>query len=109
MATTDHTFNAIKHGPKVLAALAGSEAHVATLYVSDKEVVRATRRRYKARSKRRAHYDNNSFEIVFTACRPNFVEREFIKLCKKAKQALPLRRPILRFPSKNNSTTSSKK
>lgn len=61
----------------------------AVKYISDKEVVKATRR-FKP-SKR-----NLREEILLTIGRPNYAERRFIKLCKKAGEPFPVKKVQLK-------------
>lgn len=72
--------------------LAISEGWRATNYLSEKSVVRATRRAYKGKF---SHTDN--IEIVLAIGRPNYAEREFIKTCKKAKQGFPLKKVLIKY------------
>lgn len=61
----------------------------ATRYVSDKQVERVTRRRY-LRSRR--VFSQGHMEFVIHVGRPNYVERKFIKDCKKAGVSFPVRK-----------------
>lgn len=65
-------------------------AKVAVKYLSDRSIVRATYRgkRYKGV---RTH------EILFTVGSPNYLERKFIKDCKKANIKFPIRKIQLKF------------
>lgn len=55
----------------------------ATAYISDKRTVKATlQRRIDKRAK--------SATVLVTVGAPNFLERRFIRLCKKAGMAFPL-------------------
>ena len=66
----------------------------AVKYISDKEVVKATRR-FKP-SKR-----NTREEVLLTIGRPNYAERKFIKLCKKAGEPFPVKKVQLKlYPDK---------
>jgi hypothetical protein len=62
----------------------------ATKYISPNFVVKATRKRFGAK----INPDNLSegiCEICLTLGRPNYAEREFIKLCKKAGEKFPVK------------------
>jgi len=59
----------------------------ATKYVGDKMVITATRKRYGGKILKR-----DNIEIVLKIGRPNFAERKFIKLCKKAKESFPIKK-----------------
>ena len=69
-------------------------AYRATKYLSANMVVKVTRRH---KIDRRAR----SVEFVLTIGRPNYVERKFINLCRKAKVSLPLQKVQLKFKLKN--------
>lgn len=70
-----------------------SDVKRATKYISDKLVVRATRRLYKKYPNRKT----DNIEIHVTIGRPNYVEREFIKLCKRANESFPIKRVIVKL------------
>ena len=59
----------------------------ATKYVSENHVITATRKRYGGKILKR-----NNIDIVLKIGRPNFAEREFIKLCKKAGEPFPIKK-----------------
>ena len=59
-------------------------AYKATKIISDKLTVKATRKRFGGKVRK----GDRLVEIVFTVGRPNYQEREFIKLCKKAKAVI---------------------
>ncbi len=67
----------------------------ATKYVSPKEIVRAVRTTYKIHNRKPRKGEN--IQITLTIGRPNYVEREFIKLCKEAKEPFPVRYIQLKF------------
>jgi hypothetical protein len=61
-----------------------------TVYLDEKTVVSVCRRfKYTVRSLSR--------DFVLKIGRPNYVEREFIKRCKKAGEPLPVRKVQLKF------------
>jgi hypothetical protein len=64
--------------------IADKTVHRATLYISPKQIVRATR---KHQSHHGVHID-----MVVTIGRPNFVEREFIRRCKIAGEPFPVKK-----------------
>lgn len=79
---------------QVFKSTLGWGAYKATVYLSDKIVVRATSRMKPDRRSSRA-------ECVVTYGEPNFVERRFIRLCKKAGEPLPVRKvQIKHWPKK---------
>lgn len=59
----------------------------ATKYISPKEIIRATRTRVGGKIDKRY-----GMEITLTIGKPNFLEREFIKLCKKAGEPFPIKK-----------------
>ncbi len=61
----------------------------ATKYISDKQIIRATRTTYKAY---KGKPDRGNIEINLTIGKPNFAEREFIKKLKKAKEPFPVKK-----------------
>jgi hypothetical protein len=81
----------MKEYSKVAQALLGSGAHQAILYVSPKRTIKATRRRFKGK------FDRRAIELIFTDGPPNYAERKFIKLLKKAGEAFPVKKVQLRI------------
>ena len=63
----------------------------ATKYFSEKLIVRATRR--SGLDKR-----HSTVEILFTIGKPNYRERQFIKLCKRAGEKFPLKKIQILWP-----------
>ena len=81
----------------VVGMLLDTEAKKATKYVSPVFVVTATRKVYGGKINKR----DKSVDIVLKIGKPNFAEREFIKLCKEAKEPFPVKRiQIKDFPKK---------
>lgn len=78
----------------VYNAVVANGARSATKYLSDRLVVRATRRLYGGKILPK-HYNT---EVVITVGRPNYRERQFIKECKRAGESFPVRKIQLRFP-----------
>jgi len=65
----------------------------ATRFVSPKEVVKATRQcRFDSRAK--------TTTILVTFGAPNFVDRQFIKACKRAGEPFPVKKIQIKFWSK---------
>jgi hypothetical protein len=62
----------------------------ATLYLDDRTVVKATRI-HKVYACERSH------SLVLTYGKPNYAERKFIALCKKAGEPLPVRKIQLKW------------
>ena len=67
----------------------------AVKYLSPKEVVRATRRSYK--SNNRKTRKGQAIEILLHLGRPNYLEREFIRACQKAKESFPIKKVQLKL------------
>lgn len=63
----------------------------ATKYISPKEIVRATRKTYGKKIR------HGNIEIHLTIGRPNYAEREFIKLCQKAGEPFPIKKIQLKY------------
>ena len=66
-------------------------AYKATKYLSEKETIKATRKRYK-----KGVY-HKAIDIVFTVGKPNYEERDFIKKYKRAGEPFPVKKIQLRF------------
>ena len=79
---------------EVIQALVTSDARTATKYLSDKLVVRATRRLYG----KTYRPSKGQLEILLTEGRPNYRERDFIRRCKTAGEPFPVRKVQLKFP-----------
>lgn len=82
---------------QVIKALVASKAHKATKFISEREVIRAVRTKYRYNNR----FDNSKLEITLTHGRPNYLEREFIKACKKAGEPFPVKKVQLKFLSTN--------
>lgn len=78
---------------RVVDALLATDAHKATKFVSEKHVVRATRRLFGGKILKRG-----SIDIVLTIGPPNYAERQFIKQLRKVGEPLPLKKIQLKFP-----------
>lgn len=81
----------------VVVACLETGAKTATKYISDKLVIRVSAKLIggKLPPKR-----VKSLGFVLTIGAPNFEAREFIKVCKKAKEPFPVKKIQLKFPSK---------
>lgn len=78
---------------KVIETLINQNAYKATYYISPKEIIRAVRKRYKfGKNKKTLPRKDHNIEIMLTIGRPNYTEREFIKLCQKAKEPFPVKK-----------------
>lgn len=82
---------------KVLEALIESNAYKAAGYLSEKFVVRMSRKLYKGKLPRKGE----NAEIVLVLGRPNYEQREFIKKCKKVGEPFPVKKIQLKFPPKH--------
>lgn len=89
----------MEHVAATVMAVLDNDAHRATKYVSPKEVVRATRVLLGGKINRR-----DKTRVVLTIGRPNFREREFIKLVGKAGAEFPFKKIQLQFPPKRRRT-----
>jgi len=80
---------------KVIETLLAQNARRATKYVSPTKVITATRRVFRGKILKR---DNP--EVVLKIGRPNYREREFIKLCQKVGERFPVKKIQLQFPAR---------
>ena len=94
---TYHDLLVAEYAVKLIDLLASTGAHRATKYVSEKVVVRATRRRYKAYKGKRQGFPPGMFEVQITCSKPNYKEREFINLAKKAGCKFPISKTQLQY------------
>jgi len=74
---------------KALSTLARTGARSATVYLSDRLTVKATRVRYRYLGRRP---DPDSFEARVTVGRPNYAARAFIRLATRAGESFPIRK-----------------
>lgn len=102
-------FRSMKVTRKAIAqtveCLLETDARKATSYLDEKTVVTATRRH---RPDKRANY----VEVVMKLGKPNFRERAFIKSCKRAGEAFPVKKVQLKFypePKKRRTKTKRRK
>lgn len=77
----------------IIQNLIDAGAHRVVVALSEKRVIRATRRIYKAYGKRPTRVDE--IELNLFEGRPNAVEREWIKRNRKLNTAFPFRRVFL--------------
>jgi len=70
---------------QVCEAVMGNKVVKATKYISPKLIVRAVRKQFHKRIQK------GNIEIYLTIGKPNWAEREFVKLCQKAKEPFPLK------------------
>jgi hypothetical protein len=83
----------------IIQALLDQKAKKATKFISEKEVVRVVRKTYKGKSGAR-HFENygrGNIELIVTIGKPNYAEREFVKLLKKAKEPFPVKKIQFKF------------
>ena len=86
--------NTAKFSGAVINALLYEDAWSAKKYVSEKLVISATRNRYgkSGWTKRDSRAD-----IAVKIGAPNYLERRFIKLCKKTGESFPVKRVQLKM------------
>jgi len=77
------------------AVMGGENVIKATKYISPKLILRAVRKTYKAYKLGSRKGDN--VEVHLTIGKPNYLEREFIKLCQKAHEPFPVKKVQLKF------------
>jgi len=83
----------------LVEALIEFDAKQALKYLSDRLVVKATRKTYRRDGKRIDNRDS-SISISLKIGAPNYIERQFIKKCKKAGVPFPVKKIQFKFPSK---------
>ena len=82
----------------VIEVLLRTSSWKATKYLSDKQIVRATRRTHG-----RKFNERDNVEIVLTIGKPNFADREFLKTCKKVGEPFPVKKIQTKpFPKKRS-------
>lgn len=64
----------------------------ATQYISPKLIVRAVRRRFDKKI-----ISRKNAEVILTIGEPNYIERDFIKACKKAGEPFPVKKIQLKL------------
>lgn len=69
-----------------------AEAKRATKYVSENQVISVQRKSYNNKIDKR----DKTIDLVMKIGRPNFAERKFIKMCKKAGEPFPVRNIIIK-------------
>ena len=67
--------------------------HCAVKYFSEKEVISATRRIYNGKIDRR----DKSVEILVKIGKPNYIQCEFIKKCKKVGEPFPVKKIQIKY------------
>lgn len=84
---------------KLMTVLLESSAHKATKYLGPTEVVRATRILQRGKNGKKIPKRGN-IDIRVTIGKPNYAERRFIAICKKAGESFPVKNIQLKFPPK---------
>jgi len=81
---------------KVVKALLDTQAYSAVRFLSDRQIVRAT----KPRRRKGKQWDarDSSVQLVLTIGAPNYLEREVIRRHKKAGKPLPKKVLVRDFP-----------
>lgn len=91
-----------KHFSAVCGALIGSDAKTATKYLDEKTTVRACWR-HKPNGR------NSHEEMVVTFGTPNYLDRVFIKKCKKAGEPFPVKKIQFRAWPKKKAVKAHKR
>ncbi len=81
------------HVARVIEVLLTTGAHRATKYAGAGHVIRATRILQRGKIP-------GDVRLVLSIDQPNYVERQFIKRCKRAGELFPVRKIQLKFPPK---------
>lgn len=79
----------------LINTLIENKAMKATKYQSPTSIIRAVRTRYGK------SFHRGNIEITITIGKPNFLEREFVKDCVKAKEPFPVKKIQLKFLPKS--------
>lgn len=77
----------------VIENLLRTDAWRTTKFVSDKVIVRATRKTFNGKLSKQGN-----LELIVSIGKPNYKEREYIKLLKKAKEPFPVKKMLTQFP-----------
>ena len=82
----------------LIEMLINQSAYKATHYINPKMIIRAVRKRFTTKTgKKRIANSRANLEVIITCGRPNYIEREFIKKCIKAKEPFPVKKIQLKF------------
>lgn len=92
---------------EVIEPVAVGLAVKAVKYLSTNQVVKATRKLYKYNNRRIDK--RHDVEIVVKIGRPNYLEREFIKLCQKAHEPFPIKKVQLKLYNPKSNLKPRKK
>jgi hypothetical protein len=79
----------IKSVSEVLQEVCDKDVHHAVKYISPTHIVRATRARTNGKG--------GNMEVTLTIGKPNYLERDFIKDCRKVGERFPIRDVVLKF------------
>lgn len=74
-------------------ALGTPKCYRATKFLDEKRIVRVSAKTYNGKVAAK----NQNLECVLTIGRPNYLERDFIKKCKKAGEPFPVKKVQLKF------------
>lgn len=77
---------------QTVEALLRSGAWKATKFLSKKQIVRASIKTFNRKISK-----VGNVEIILTLGHPNFAERKFLKLCKKAGEPIPVKKVQLKY------------
>jgi len=69
----------------------------ATKYLSERTIVRVTRKRYEGKKGYKFDGRDSTTAIVLTVGRPNYLEAKFIKMARKSGEPFPIGRVQLKF------------
>lgn len=73
------------------------KAYRVTKYISEKLTVKVSLPRYKANKNKPAPKTYGKFQGTIVIGRPNYEQRQFIKLCKKAGEKFPVKKVQLKL------------
>jgi len=81
-----------KYFPALARCIIKHKARKATKYLSNDLRIVATRRTYK-----RACHKRGPVEILFTIGKPNYLDRKFLKECKRLRLPFPAKDVYMKF------------
>jgi hypothetical protein len=89
---------------EVCESIVNGGAIKATKYITPKFIIRATRKLFGKK------ITKGNIEMIITIGKPNYAEREFIKLCQEANEPFPVKKVQLKIynPKKNKLKGRSK-
>lgn len=76
---------------QIIKLLIEQKAVKATKFISHNSIIRVVRTRYGKK------FSPGNIQLTITVGKPNYLERDFIKLCKKSNESFPVKNVQLKF------------